>query len=180
VLRPCEPGQGVLSVHMRSDGALGELLDIPAGGSRLPASCETVRARQHYLRMKGKELFKVAVRAMSESTQASLEESGVSAADVKLLIPHQANLRIIDAVRDRLHIPPERVIVNIDRYGNTSSASIPISLDEVVREGRLQRGDVVGFMAFGGGVTWGASIVRWIYDTVPLAAPAGAVGEASR
>ncbi len=180
VMRPCAPHEGVLSVHMQSDGALGELLDVPAGGSRLPASCETVRARQHFIRMRGKELFKVAVRAMSDSTQASLAHAGLAAAEIKLLIPHQANLRIIDAVRERLQLPPDRVVVNIDRYGNTSSASIPISLDEVVREGRLQRGDVVGFMAFGGGVTWGASVARWAYDTAPLAPARAAAAEGTR
>ncbi len=178
VLRPCAPGEGVLSVHIQSDGTLGDLLDIPAGGSRLPASCETVRARQHFIRMKGKELFKVAVRAMSESALRSLEDARLSSDDLKLFIPHQANLRIIDAVRDRLRLPPERLVVNIDRYGNTSSASIPISLDEVLRQGRLKKGDVVQFVAFGGGVTWGSSVVRWAYDYVPSEAPAAAVQEA--
>jgi 3-oxoacyl-[acyl-carrier-protein] synthase-3 len=183
VLVPCDPSDGVLAVHMQSDGTLGELLEIPAGGSRVPTSAETLRDRQHYIQMKGKELFKVAVRAMSDSMQSSLEQAAVDASEIKMLIPHQANLRIIDAVRERLGLPRERVVVNIDRYGNTSSASIPISLDEVARAGGLKKGDVVAFMAFGGGVTWGSSVARWAYDTAPVtparAAPAAA-GELTR
>jgi 3-oxoacyl-[acyl-carrier-protein] synthase-3 len=180
VLRPCAAQDGVLSVHMQSDGSLGELLDIPAGGSRRPASRETVDAREHFIHMKGKELFKVAVRAMSESAFDSLRAAGARSDEIELLIPHQANLRIMDAVRERLGLPPERVLVNIDRYGNTSSASIPISLDEVVREGRLKRGDIVQFVAFGGGVTWGASVVRWAYNTAPAVAAPVAMAKAAR
>ncbi|HEY2956381.1 MAG TPA: beta-ketoacyl-ACP synthase III [Candidatus Eisenbacteria bacterium] len=161
VLQPCPSGEGIRAISMQSDGALGDVLEVPAGGSRLPASAETVEARGHFIKMRGRELFKIAVRAMEESVQRALETSGLAAADIDLLIPHQANLRIIDAVQQRLGLPAGRVIVNIERYGNTSSASIPISLDEVVREGRLKPGDHVCFVAFGGGATWGASMVRW-------------------
>jgi 3-oxoacyl-[acyl-carrier-protein] synthase-3 len=161
VLRPCAPGDGLLAIVIQSDGELGGVLEVPAGGSRTPASAATVEARDHFIHMRGRELFKVAVRAMEDSMRRALDVAGLAPDELDLIIPHQANLRIIDAVRERLGTPPEKVIVNIDRYGNTSSASIPISLDEVVREGRLKQGDLVGFMAFGGGVTWGASVARW-------------------
>ncbi len=161
VLRPCAVGDGLLAITIQSDGELGDVLEIAAGGSRTPASAATVEARGHFIRMRGKELFKIAVRSMEESLRRALEIADLAPGDVDLLIPHQANLRIIDAVRERLGAPPEKVIVNIDRYGNTSSASIPISLDEVARSGRLKPGDRVAFMAFGGGATWGASVMRW-------------------
>ena len=161
VLRPCAPGEGVVAVSIHSDGMLGDLLEVPAGGSLTPASHETVDQRGHFIKMRGKELFKVAVRGMEESLRHALDQAGMTAADLDLVIPHQANQRIIDATRERLGVPPEKVVMNIDRYGNTSSASIPISLDEMVRAGRLAPGNCVGFVAFGGGVTWGASVVRW-------------------
>jgi 3-oxoacyl-[acyl-carrier-protein] synthase-3 len=123
----------------------------------------------HFIKMKGKELFKVAVRGMYESTKTALDRSGLSVDDIDLVIPHQANKRIIDAVTERLGVPDEKVIINIDRYGNTSSASIPISLDEVVRAGRVKPGDCIGYVAFGGGATWGAAIHRW---TLPVQKPA--------
>lgn len=162
VLRPCEPGQGILSVSIHSDGVLGDLLEIPAGGSRTPASHETVDQKGHFIRMKGKELFKVAVRGMEESLRRALEIAGLTPDDLDLVIPHQANQRIIDATRERLGVPDEKVVLNIERYGNTSSASIPISLDELVRSGRIRQGNHVGLVAFGGGATWGATIVRWV------------------
>ena len=168
VVRPCAAGDGILSVSIHSDGALGELLEVPAGGSALPASHQTVDRRQHFIRMRGRELFRVAVRGMEDSLRAALDSAGLSPSDLELLIPHQANQRIIDAVRERLDVPAERVIANIDRYGNTSSASIPITLDEVVRAGRLKLGDRVGFVAFGGGITWGASVASW---TMPVRRP---------
>ncbi len=167
VLRPCAPGDGILAVKIRSDGSMGDLLEVPAGGSRVPASIESVTRRDHFVKMRGREVFKLAVRAMEESMGRALESAGLSAADLELVIPHQANQRIIDATRERLGLPPEKVILNIDHYGNTSSASIPISLDEVVRAGRLKRGDNLGFMAFGGGLTWGAAVARW--TLAPLA-----------
>ncbi len=175
VFQPCPPGEGILGVSMHSDGALGDLLEIPAGGTAMPASHATVDAGGHFIRMRGKELFKVAVRCMEESLRDSLEQAGLSPNDLDLVIPHQANLRIIDAMRERLGVPADRVVVNIERYGNTSSASIPISLDEVVRSGRVKPGDRIGFVAFGGGVTWGGAVVRW---TLPVQIPAANSGAA--
>lgn len=168
VLRACPPGDGVLSIVMQSDGDLGEILEVPAGGSMHPMTAERLAGGENFIRMKGKELFKVAVRSMEESLRQALDKAGLTPGDVDLLIPHQANLRIIDAVRERLEFPAEKVVVNIQRYGNTSSASIPISLDEAVRGGRVKRGDRIGFVAFGGGVTWGAAVMNW---TQPVAAP---------
>ncbi len=161
VIRACAEGQGVLAIDIRSDGELGGVLEIPAGISANPASAATVAAREHYLRMQGKKLFPFAVRSMEESTRRCLELAGLGPDDMDVVIPHQANLRIIDAVRERLGIPAGKVPINIDRYGNTSSASIPITLDELARSGRLKPGDHVGFCAFGGGATWGAGVVRW-------------------
>jgi 3-oxoacyl-[acyl-carrier-protein] synthase-3 len=176
VLRPCAAGDGVLAISMSSDGELGEVLEVPSGGSSQPSSIETIAAKGHFIKMKGKELFRVAVRAMDESMRDALSETGLTPADVDLLIPHQANVRILDAVRERLGIPPDKVHVNIQRYGNTSSASIPISLDEAVREGRVKVGDRIGFVAFGGGVTWGASIMKW---TQPVRTPSASDGAAA-
>jgi 3-oxoacyl-[acyl-carrier-protein] synthase III len=171
IFQACDLQEGILGVSMRSDGALGDLLEIPAGGTAMPASHASVDAHGHFIRMKGKELFKVAVRSMEESLRDSLEQAGLAPSDLDLVIPHQANLRIIDALRERLGVPADRVIVNIQRYGNTSSASIPISLDEVVRSGRVKPGDRIGFVGFGGGITWGASVMRWTLP-VPVPAPA--------
>jgi 3-oxoacyl-[acyl-carrier-protein] synthase-3 len=161
VLQPCAADEGILAISMGSDGTLGDVLEIPAGGSGLPASAETVQARGHFIKMRGRELFKIAVRAMEESVRKTLETTGLGVDDIDLLVPHQANRRILDAVQQRLGLPDEKVISNIERYGNTSSASIPISLDEVVREGRLKPGDHVGLVAFGGGATWGATLMKW-------------------
>jgi 3-oxoacyl-[acyl-carrier-protein] synthase-3 len=161
VVRPCEPGFGVLSASIHSDGAQGDLLEVPAGGSALPATHETVELRQHFIRMRGRELFKVAVRGMEDSLRRALAVAGVEPHELSLVIPHQANKRIIDAMRERLRLPAEKVVLNLDRYGNTSSASIPITMDEAVRAGRLKPGDHLGLVAFGGGVTWGSAVARW-------------------
>ena len=178
VLRPCEPGDGILSVAIHSDGVLGDLLEVPAGGSRRPASAETVREHGHFIKMRGRELFRVAVRGMEESMRTALATAGLAPGDLDLVIPHQANQRIIDATRARLGIPAEKVILNIERYGNTSSASIPISLDEVVRAGRVKPGDNLGFVAFGGGATWGATITRWTMPVPTAVVPAAVAGAA--
>ena len=162
VLRPCDAGKGVLSVKLGADGAQGgDMLTVPAGGSQRPASHETVAAREHFIRMRGNELFKFAVRAMESISREALAEAGRDASELKALIPHQANRRIIDATAERLGIAPEKVFMNIERTGNTSAASVPILLDEVVREGRIQEGDLVELVAFGGGVTWGAGVLTW-------------------
>jgi 3-oxoacyl-[acyl-carrier-protein] synthase-3 len=161
VLRPCEPGTGVLAVKLGADGTQGDMLTIPAGGSRRPASAETVAAREHFIRMRGNELFKYAVRAMEQVSRDALEEAGRPASELAVLIPHQANQRIIDATAERLGLPPEKVMMNIERYGNTSAASVPILLDECVRDGKIKVGDLIELVAFGGGVTWGAAVVEW-------------------
>jgi 3-oxoacyl-[acyl-carrier-protein] synthase-3 len=174
VLQACAPGTGLHAVDLNSDGELGEVLEIPAGISRNPASEETVRGRQHFIRMQGKKLFPFAVRSMSDSTRKCVERAGWTPDQVDLFIPHQANLRIIEGVRDRLGLPIEKVYVNIDRYGNTSSASIPIALDEVVRAGRVKLGDKLAFAAFGGGATWGATAMTWTLPAWTKGASAGA------
>jgi 3-oxoacyl-[acyl-carrier-protein] synthase-3 len=138
---------------------------VPAGGSGLPASAETVQARGHFIKMRGRELFKIAVRAMEDSVRRTLATTGLGVNDIDLLVPHQANQRIIDAVLERLGLPEQKAIGNIERYGNTSSASIPISLDECARAGRLKPGDHVSLVAFGGGATWGATLMSWTKPT---------------
>ncbi len=160
VLEACEPGEGLLSTYMKSDGSLAELLCIPAGGSRIPMTAEMMLQRQHYIKMKGDGVFKWAVRAMADAARIVLDDAGRKMEDVALVIPHQANIRIIDAVVDRMQVPEEKVVVNLDRLGNTSSATIPIAYDEVTREGRLKKGDLVLFTGFGGGFTWGSALLR--------------------
>jgi len=165
VLQPAPAeDQGLLSFHLGADGGGADLLKQPAGGSRLPASEETVRSRLHYVHMNGREVFKFAVKVMGEAAQAALEKCGLGFADVDYYIPHQANYRIIEASARRFGLPMERVYVNIDRYGNTSAASIPVALDEAVDQGRIRPGDLVLLVAFGGGLTWGAAVCRWTLD----------------
>jgi 3-oxoacyl-[acyl-carrier-protein] synthase-3 len=161
VLGPVEPPSGILAEEVHTEGEFAEHLFIPAGGTAKPASCQTVQDREHYIKMRGNELFKVAVRSMEEVSRRVLDEAGVRAEQLDLFIPHQANQRITDAVRDRLGLTPEKVYSNISRIGNTSSASIPICLDECVRSGRIKKGDLILMSAFGAGVTWGAVLMRW-------------------
>jgi 3-oxoacyl-[acyl-carrier-protein] synthase-3 len=162
VLLSRRPGSGgVLSFSLHSDGSMADFIHIPAGGTSLPPSEETVRGRLHYIRMKGNETFKLAVRSLEEVSRQVLQDCGLTPSDIAMVIPHQANRRIIDAVGARLGIPPERLYVNIDRVGNTSAASIPIALDEAVRQGRIARGDRLLFSAFGAGLTWAAAVVEW-------------------
>ena len=144
-----------------ADGTYSHTLILPAGGSRNPASHETVDGRMHYIHMAGKETFKLAIKAMVESSNQVLTNSGVSPEDVALVIPHQANRRIIQAVAQRLAVPPDRVFDNVNRYGNTSASSIGIAFDDAVRSGRLKRGDLVLLTAFGSGLTWGAMLLRY-------------------
>jgi 3-oxoacyl-[acyl-carrier-protein] synthase-3 len=145
-------------------GALGEdtdLLYIPAGGSSVPTSAETVARGDHFIKMKGKEVFKLAVRVMEEAARDILEQHGLAAHQIGLVIPHQANLRIIDAIAQYLELPVERFFVNVDRYGNTSAASIPIALDEARKAGRIREGDLTLLVAFGAGLTYGSALIRW-------------------
>ncbi len=161
VVAASENEAGLLSMHLGADGSLGDLLKQPGGGSRFPASHETIENRLHYVKMKGNDVFKYAVRAMEDSALKALRQAGLTSGDVDILIPHQANLRIIKATAKRLGIPMDKVYVNIDRYGNISAGSIPIALDEACRTGRVREGDIVLLDAFGGGFTWGAAVVRW-------------------
>ncbi len=159
---------GLLSFSLRASGAGAELLKLPAGGSRMPASVDTVLSRQHYIKMAGSEVFKFAVKAMSDASLEVLARAELTTSDVDLLIPHQANLRIIQAVGKRLELPEEKVFVNIDRYGNTSAASIPIALAEALESKKIHVGDYVVFVAFGGGLTWAAAVMQWTHEFVPV------------
>jgi len=161
VLEATDEDRGLIDADLYSDGQYADLLHMPAGGSRNPATHETVEARGHYAKMKGGEVFKVAVRMFEECTVKLLQRHGLSAQDVDLFIPHQANLRIIEAASKRVGLPMERVFVNIDRYGNTGAASVYVALAEAAASGRLRRGNLVLLAAFGGGFTWGAALVRW-------------------
>lgn len=161
VLGGVEEGYGFLAFELGADGSGGDLLTVPGGGSRLPLSAEVIRREQHYIQMNGKEVFKFAVRMMEQVSESVIHKAGLSKDDVQFLVPHQANLRIIDAARKRLQLSEDRVVVNVDRYGNMSSASIPVALDEAVRDQRISRGDVIVFVGFGGGLTWGGSVMRW-------------------
>jgi 3-oxoacyl-[acyl-carrier-protein] synthase III len=156
------PGsRGILRTRMHADGALSQLLMLPGGGSRHPASEDTVRNGLHYMKMDGKEVFKHAVTCMSGVARRVLEESGVTVGDLKLIIPHQANMRIVKAIHHRLGGRDDQYFINLDRYGNTSAASVIVALDEAVRTGRLSAGDLVLLVAFGGGFTWGATLLEW-------------------
>ncbi len=156
-----DDGRGILSTHLFADGSLAEVLNIPAGGSANPATQETVAAGLHLVHMLGSEIFKVAVRNLSSASVVALEANGLTADDVDWVIPHQANLRILDVVAKRCGIPMERFFLNIEKYGNTSSASIPIALDEAVRGGHVKPGQTLLFCALGGGIAWGSAIIRW-------------------
>lgn len=161
VVAPVPEEEGILSLYLGADGSGGPLLVMPAGGSRLPASPDTVARKLHTIHMHGSEVFKFAVRIMGEASLKALEQAGLAKEDIDLLIPHQANMRIVEAGMKRLGLPPEKVYVNLDRYGNMSSASIPVALDEAQRQGKLARGDNVLLVSFGAGLTWGAAVVRW-------------------
>lgn len=156
-----DPPSGILAHELHTEGQYAEHLFIPAGGTAMPASCQTVEEGAHYIKMRGNELFKVAVRNLEDVSRQVLSRAGLKVDDIDLFIPHQANQRITEAVRERLGLSSERVYSNICRIGNTSSASIPICLDECVRNGRLKRGNLVLMSAFGAGVTWGAVLMRW-------------------
>jgi 3-oxoacyl-[acyl-carrier-protein] synthase-3 len=162
VLEPCGAGEGILGTYIKSDGSLADLLFIPAGGSRSPANAESYGRGDHFIKMKGDGVFKYAVRAMEDAACRVLERTDLTVEDLDLFIPHQANIRILEAVRDRLGLPDEKVVVNLDRFGNTSSATIPIAFDEAVKSNRLKRGDLVLMVTFGGGLTWGSILLRYV------------------
>ncbi len=162
-----EPG-GVLSAVMRSDGSGGSLLTVPAGGSRLPASLETVHRKQHTIQMNGREVFRFATRVMATATREVVARAGLKMDDIDLVVPHQANLRIIEAAARGLRLPLDRFMINIERYGNTSSASIPIAVCEAVEQGRIHPGDHVVLVGFGAGLTWGALALQWVETARPV------------
>jgi 3-oxoacyl-[acyl-carrier-protein] synthase-3 len=153
--------RGILSTHLHSDGALGDLIHVPAGGASHPASHDTIRKRMHFIKMKGNETFKSAVRALEGVVQEALEYNKIKPEEIDFLVPHQANLRIIQAMAQRLNMPMEKVVLTLPKYGNTSAASIPMALDEAVRDGRIKENHLLLFEAFGGGLTWASALVRW-------------------
>lgn len=161
VVAPVNEGKGVLSINLGSDGSGGNAIRIEAGGSKLPPSEETVKNRQHFIKMEGREVFKFAVRTVGEASLKVLELCGLSTDDIDLFVPHQANIRIIDAAVTRLGLPEDKVFVNVQNYGNTSAASIPIALDEAYRSGKLKEDDVVVVVGFGAGLTWAAGVLKW-------------------
>lgn len=154
------PGR-VLSTVMGSDGNLTDLLKVPGGGSALPITPENAASRPNTIHMEGRETFKHAVTRMCQASEQALEMAGLTKEDIDLVIPHQANARIISVIADRLGVPPEKTFINLDKYGNTSAATIPIALDEAQSQGRLKKGDIILLVAFGGGFTWASSVVRW-------------------
>jgi 3-oxoacyl-[acyl-carrier-protein] synthase-3 len=156
-----ENGTGILSTKLRTDGSYVKTLYVPAGGSLKPATPDTVKRNEHTITMNGKEVFKIAVRSMEEISRQALAEAGVGIEQISLVIPHQANKRIIVALAERLGVPMEKVMMNLEKYGNTSAASIPVALDEARRQGRIKPGDVVLLNAFGAGFAWGAAVVKF-------------------
>ena len=161
ILQHRPEAHGLLTACMGAEGDKAELLCMPGGGSRCPATTDSVKSRLHFLRMDGKETFKSAVTAMCTAAQEALRRCELNISQIKCVIPHQANRRIIDAVGERLGVKPEQVFVNLEKYGNTSAASVAIALDEAVRTGRIQRGDLVLMIVFGAGLTWAAAVIEW-------------------
>lgn len=161
VMGEVEDGHGILSQYCSCDGRMHRHIIIPGGGSRKPFSQDVLDNDEQFVRMDGNDVFKFAVRIMPATLKTALARANLKPEDLDWVIPHQANLRIIDGAAKRLNIPRERLILNVDRFGNTSAASVPLALDEAVRDGRVKRGDLLGLVAFGGGLTWGASIVRY-------------------
>ncbi|MCD6134459.1 MAG: ketoacyl-ACP synthase III [Candidatus Omnitrophica bacterium] len=161
VVVPTTESKGILGIHLGGDGNLADLLILPAGGSRLPVSKSTVENRQHYIKMRGNEVFKIAVKIMVDTVVKALANSKLRPQDIDLLVPHQANLRIINAVAKRLGLEENRVFVNINKYGNMSSASTAVALCEAYESGRIKKGDIVALDTFGGGLVWASCIIRW-------------------
>jgi len=161
VIEPCEEGKGIIDFVAGADGTGAEYIRMPAGGSRNPASHETVDKRMHYFKMNGKEVFKFSTRALPSMIKDILERNDLTADRIKLLIPHQANIRIITSGAKKAGIPRENIFVNLDKYGNTVAGTIPIALDEALEQGRIKEGDLVLLSGFGGGLTWGTLLIRW-------------------
>ncbi|MDH3503994.1 MAG: ketoacyl-ACP synthase III [Nitrospirota bacterium] len=154
-------GSGILSTHLHANGGLSDMIQVPGGGSREPASEQVLQGKRCFIKMKGNETFKIAVKSMEEATKEALDANKLHMDDVDLFIPHQANMRILNAVSQRLGLAREKLMINLDRFGNTSAASIPLALDQAVREGRIHKGSVVLLAAFGAGLTWASAVVRW-------------------
>jgi 3-oxoacyl-[acyl-carrier-protein] synthase-3 len=161
VVKRTENGRGLISSFNRSDGTLAELLWRPGGGAREPMSREVLEARSHLVHMAGREVFKAAVRSMAESADQALLRAGLTGGDIDLFVPHQANIRIIEATAKYADVPMDKVYVNVDRFGNMSSATIPVALDEALEAGRIKEGDYVLMVAFGAGFTWGSAVIQW-------------------
>lgn len=161
VLGQVPEGRGFKSFKLGADGSGGELLRVCGGGSRLPSSEQTLTDRRHYIEMNGRDVFKFAVRIMGSAAEEALSMAGLGKADIDLLVPHQANIRIIQSALERLDLSEDKVMINLDRYGNVSAASIPLALAEAVEEGRVKEGDCLVLVGFGGGLTWGASVLIW-------------------
>lgn len=163
ILSHAEEGDtaGIIDFKLGADGSKADMLHQPGGGCAIPPSPQSIEGRQHFLKMRGKEVFKQAVRVMGQAAAEILEQNGVESDQLACVIPHQANMRIIESLSSRLHIPIERFFLNLDKYGNTSAASIPIALDEAARAGRIKSGDTILLVAFGAGLTWGSALVRW-------------------
>ena len=161
VLEPCEEGYGILSYELGSDGNNGDVLIVPAGGSRLPTTIETVTNKLHSIQMEGKDVFKFAVRIMVKASLDAVEKANLKLEDLDFLVPHQANIRIIDAALKKLKLSKNKACINLNKYGNMSSASIPVAFDEAVKEGRINKGDNIVLVAFGAGLTWGSLVIKW-------------------
>jgi 3-oxoacyl-[acyl-carrier-protein] synthase-3 len=154
-------GSGILSTHLHANGGLSDMIQVPGGGSREPASKQVLEEKRCFIKMKGNETFKIAVKSMEEATKEALDANKLTMDDIDLFIPHQANMRILNAVSQRLGLAREKLMINLDRFGNTSAASIPLALDQAVQEGRIHKGSVVLLAAFGAGLTWASAVVRW-------------------
>ncbi len=161
VMSASDSDQGLLSFQLGADGTGGKYLYLPGGGAKVPASHESVDQRLHYIKMEGSDVFKFAVRAMESSSVTAIEKAGLSISDVNYMVPHQANIRIIQAAAKKLRLPMEKVQVNLNEYGNMSAASIPVALDEAVRENKIKKDDNVVMVGFGGGLTWASCVMKW-------------------
>lgn len=161
IIKKDQIGKNIISFDFGSDGSGADLLKIPAGGSMLPTSNKTIRERQHFIKMEGKKVYRFAKKMMVNSVIKALDKVDLTRKDIDLLVPHQANIRILKAVAKKLHLPLEKIMINLEKYGNTSAASIPIALDEAISQGKIQKGDIVVLTAFGAGLTWGSIVIRW-------------------
>ena len=161
LIKKGQKGKNIISFNFGSDGSGADLLKIPAGGSRLTVTNKTIKQRQHFIKMEGRKVYKFAKKMMVDSVIKALDKVELAREDIDLLIPHQANLRILEAVAKKLHLPIKKIMINLEKYGNTSAASIPIALDEAISQGKIKKGDIVVLTAFGAGLTWGAIVIRW-------------------